>query len=47
MAALIDRFGNLEPRILITRLAPDCLRELTVWQAECAQHVKEILSHGR
>ena len=47
LAALISRFGNLEPRILITRLAPDCLRELTVWQAECAHKTQEVLNrHG-
>lgn len=33
-AALIERFGNLDPRELIARLAPDCLRELNAWLAE-------------
>lgn len=35
-AALIERFGNLDPRELIARLAPDCLRELNAWLAEGA-----------
>lgn len=33
-AALIERFGDLDPRELIARLAPDCLRELNAWLAE-------------
>ncbi len=33
--ALIARFGDLPPRELIARLAPDCLREINAWLAEC------------
>lgn len=32
---LITRFGDLPPRELIARLAPDCLREINAWLAEC------------
>ena len=35
-AALIQRFGERPPRELIARLAPDCLKELDAWRAECA-----------